>query len=513
MRNKRGFVHRNDEHSKPSEWKNEKSQIAKFFQPVLDCKIRLENSRHFTLLIIAAFLLIIGPCFVQTQKVIININGNWSPWSTVNTPCNASCGGGVKVKVRSCTNPRPQGMDAADCQGIDKEFFPCNMEPCDMQWSTWSPCSANCGRGMRMRHTRCAKERGGELFECEGEQYFTHTENCNSWVKDPALCASPCEGYECMDFGACVDVSTEEDPVAVCECQMGKIFDDSGLECVDPPATTPTPRPIPTMKAAVKAVASGMTKTASTLLIVFVTITLVIFGVLKIFDHGRVIQMNMEIALISAHICLLIEPPPEWMEICRLFSILIHLFFTTCFVFMCLESLHTYSLVAFVVKKNGLLTKMQNIVIGWGVGLGITLVVVSLEYKNYGGEYHCWLAMDTTLMIGQYVPIVLMVVLTLTLIEAAGAAEYRKLPGIDQRQQTSAKIMQRSNLIIMPMVFVSFLLGTLSSYEQNPGLYGTFTLVNGILGGSIFFFHSTGNEQVRAKLMRAYKTIIKKEKF
>ena len=24
-------------------------------------------------------------------------------------------------------------MDAADCQGIDKEFFPCNMEPCDMQ--------------------------------------------------------------------------------------------------------------------------------------------------------------------------------------------------------------------------------------------------------------------------------------------------------------------------------------------------------------------------------------------
>ena len=68
---------------------------------------------------------------------------------------------------------------------------------------------------------------------------------------------------------------------------MGKIFDDSGLECVDPPQTTPTPRPIPTMKAAVKSVTSGMTKTASTLLIIFVTITLVIFGVLRIFDHGR----------------------------------------------------------------------------------------------------------------------------------------------------------------------------------------------------------------------------------
>ena len=41
------------------------------------------------------------------------------------------------------------------------------------------------------------------------------------------------------------------------------------------------------------------------------------------------------------------------------------------------------------------------------------------------GEYHCWLQMNTTLMIGQFVPIVILAVLTLTLIEAAGAAEYR----------------------------------------------------------------------------------------
>ena len=49
--------------------------------------------------------------------------------------------------------------------------------------------------------------------------------------------------------------------------------------------------------------------------------------------------------------------------------------------------MYSFSLVAFVVKKNGLMTKLQNIATGWGVGLGITLVVVSLEYKNYGGQY------------------------------------------------------------------------------------------------------------------------------
>lgn len=46
---------------------------------------------------------------------------------------------------------------------------------------------------------------------------------------------------------------------------------------------------------------------------------------------------------------------------------------------------------------------------------------------EYSGEYHCWLQMNTTLMIGQFVPIVILAILTLTLIEAAGAAEYRFL--------------------------------------------------------------------------------------
>ena len=36
------------------------------------------------------------------------IDGGWSPWSNVATPCNATCGGGKMIKRRSCTNPTPQ---------------------------------------------------------------------------------------------------------------------------------------------------------------------------------------------------------------------------------------------------------------------------------------------------------------------------------------------------------------------------------------------------------------------
>ena len=53
------------------------------------------------------------------------------------------------------------------------------------------------------------------------------------------------------------------------------------------------------------------------------------------------------------------------------------------------------------------------------------VLTFSINIWEFAGEYHCWLQMNTTLMIGQFVPIVILAILTLTLIEAAGAAEYR----------------------------------------------------------------------------------------
>lgn len=59
--------------------------------------------------------------------------------------------------------------------------------------------------------------------------------------------------YECMDFGKCEDVSSDDDPATECVCQLGKIFNEDRTECVDPPPPTPSERPIPTMKVDIKA--------------------------------------------------------------------------------------------------------------------------------------------------------------------------------------------------------------------------------------------------------------------
>ena len=51
----------------------------------------------------------------------------------------------------------------------------------------------------------------------------------------------------------------------------------------------------------------------------------------------------------------------------------------------------------------------------------------------------------------------------------------------DARDQlTSAKIMQRSNVVIMPLVFASWMVGLYAEYEQNVALYGVFTILNGV---------------------------------
>ena len=122
-------------------------------------------------------------------------------------------------------------------------------------------------------------------------------------------------------------------------------------------------------------------------------------------------------------------------------------------------------------------------------------------YEYYGGHYHCWLRMDTPLIYGQYIPIVFITIATFAIIEAAGDIDgYTKLDDVNEEQRTTAKVIQRTLLLILPLVFTSFILGTLAEFEQNIYLYSVFTLVNGILGAIIFSFHTSANAKVRAKV-------------
>ena len=107
---------------------------------------------------------------IPTGLLAFTQDGGWSAWSKLQTPCIksplnqslVSCGGGVRIRYRSCTLPVPQG-DGEFCQGQDTKYEKCNGHPCQLPqeylWSEWSKCSKVCGRGIRKRYTMCGNVR------------------------------------------------------------------------------------------------------------------------------------------------------------------------------------------------------------------------------------------------------------------------------------------------------------------------------------------------------------------
>ena len=55
------------------------------------------------------------------------VDGGWTNWSVGN--CSKSCGGGVQLKTRSCSNPLPS-CGGKNCDGVPEVTVECNTVPC-----------------------------------------------------------------------------------------------------------------------------------------------------------------------------------------------------------------------------------------------------------------------------------------------------------------------------------------------------------------------------------------------
>ena len=66
------------------------------------------------------------------DKPVDNVkrDGGYSKWSEW-TECTEACGGGVKSRERTCTNPFPEN-GGKDCNGLGEpeETVECNMQAC-----------------------------------------------------------------------------------------------------------------------------------------------------------------------------------------------------------------------------------------------------------------------------------------------------------------------------------------------------------------------------------------------
>ena len=56
------------------------------------------------------------------------VNGEWSSWSSW-TKCSKTCGGGNKIRKRTCSNPAPAN-GGRGCQGSNHQSSSCNSQLC-----------------------------------------------------------------------------------------------------------------------------------------------------------------------------------------------------------------------------------------------------------------------------------------------------------------------------------------------------------------------------------------------
>ena len=64
------------------------------------------------------------------------VDGGFSKWTPFSA-CSVTCGSGVKVRLRTCTNP-PRQWKGKDCVGPRQESMACNEGPCKWYTNPWS---------------------------------------------------------------------------------------------------------------------------------------------------------------------------------------------------------------------------------------------------------------------------------------------------------------------------------------------------------------------------------------
>ncbi|XP_046996594.1 semaphorin-5A [Schistocerca americana] len=117
-----------------------------------------------------------GSCYRTGRGESDDLWSEWSSWS----PCSEECGGGQQHRTRVCED-KPE-----NCEGLSRMSRQCNTHKCKAEWgcwSEWSGCSATCGQGLRQRTRICLS--------------VSNRAQVDSGCDGPSVSQEPCELTSC----------------------------------------------------------------------------------------------------------------------------------------------------------------------------------------------------------------------------------------------------------------------------------------------------------------------------
>ncbi|KAJ0032310.1 hypothetical protein NQD34_002391 [Periophthalmus magnuspinnatus] len=133
------------------------------------------------------------------------VQSYWSDWSEWG-PCSTSmCNDvGIQTRHRKCLSSQPMPLLLVPaCQGHHTDRRECSTPPCTAKWRPWGPwgaCSVSCGGGGRVRRRTCVKN--SPTIQCTGRP--AEMQKCGK-SPCPVKCQMSCsEGHPNEDCSRCV---------------------------------------------------------------------------------------------------------------------------------------------------------------------------------------------------------------------------------------------------------------------------------------------------------------------
>ncbi|XP_052235909.1 uncharacterized protein LOC127847794 isoform X3 [Dreissena polymorpha] len=99
------------------------------------------------------------------------VDGNWAAWANWSS-CSVTCEDGKQTRTRTCTNPQPSN-GGLNCTGPASDTKLCTKQLCPdggwSSWGSWQSCSVTCGGGLKLRSRTCTSPSPSAYGKaCEG---------------------------------------------------------------------------------------------------------------------------------------------------------------------------------------------------------------------------------------------------------------------------------------------------------------------------------------------------------